>query len=75
MAFSDLVDAFIAEGEALMTADSPEHGLQHEARMQEILERILARSREPGFPTLEEGKAWIRFQDWESKHGLPEEGP
>jgi hypothetical protein len=73
--FSRLVDEFISEGEALMTADTPKHGLQHEARMQAVLSQILERSWESDFPAPEEGRAWIRFQEWQANHGLPEEGP
>ncbi len=75
MSLSDLVDAYIANGEALMTAGSQEEGLEIETQMREQFAEIQSRSQSPGFPTAEDGEAWNRFQDWELRHSVPDDGP
>lgn len=58
----------------MLTADTREHGELHRVRMKEAFEMIMARLRESDFPTHEERLEWFRFQDWEAKHGVLDEG-
>ncbi|MBS1712701.1 MAG: hypothetical protein JST30_00040 [Armatimonadetes bacterium] len=70
-----LVDEYIAKGERLMTAASPEEGRALEEEMQVLFDAIQAFEDVPGFPSGQDQTARLRFLDWEDKHGVPDDGP
>lgn len=73
--YVELVDEYIAKGERLMTAESPEEGRALEGEMQVLFDAIQAFEDVPGFPSGQDQTARLRFLDWEAKHGIPEDGP
>ncbi len=73
MTFTELVDAYIAHGESMMTADSkPEMREESDIRHAYVLQ-LREFEAQPGFPTPEDMHALARLREWEALHGVPPE--
>lgn len=69
--FTELVDALIVHGEAMMTASSSSQMQLEDVARHGYLMKIREIEGTAGFPSEEDAAALVRLRSWEALHGVP----